>query len=92
MVVSALKLAAARAEIATLPCFLGKKTLENDVLKEAMEIAAAKKWIARSLLLPGAENEVGLLGFGRSGLESACAAPQPRQLARSPQRPHTELG
>ena len=32
---------------------LGKKTLENEILKEAVEYAAEKKWIARSPLLPG---------------------------------------
>ena len=32
---------------------LGKKTLENESLKEAVEYAAEKKWIARSPLLPG---------------------------------------
>ena len=47
------ELAAARAEIAKLQRVLGKKTLENEILKEAVEIAAAKKWIARSPLLPG---------------------------------------
>ncbi len=47
------ELAAARAEIAKLQRVLGKKTLENEILKEAVEIASAKKWIARSPLLPG---------------------------------------
>ncbi len=51
-VVPASELAAARAEIAKLQRVLGKKTLENEILKEAVEIAAAKKWIARSPLLP----------------------------------------
>ncbi|WP_059441176.1 hypothetical protein [Comamonas sp. E6] len=37
----------------TLIRLLGKKTLENEILKEAVEIAAAEKWIARSTLLPG---------------------------------------
>jgi len=32
---------------------LGKKTLENEILKEAVEYAASKKLIARSPLLPG---------------------------------------
>jgi hypothetical protein len=44
--------AAARAEIAKLQRILGKKTLENEILREAVEVAAAKKWIARSPLLP----------------------------------------
>ena len=52
-VVPASELAAARAEIAKLQRVLGKKTLENEILKEAVELAAAKKWIARSPLLPG---------------------------------------
>ncbi len=52
-VVPASELAAARAEIAKLQRVLGKKTSENEILKEAVEIAAAKKWIARSPLLPG---------------------------------------
>lgn len=46
------ELAAARAEIAKLQPVLGKKTLENEILKEAVEYAAEKMWIARSPLLP----------------------------------------
>src|SRR5882724_7989948 len=52
-VVPASELAAARAEIVKLQRVLGKKTLENEILKEAVEYAAEKKWIARSPLLPG---------------------------------------
>ncbi len=52
-VVPASERAAARAEIAKLQRVLGKKTLENEILKEAVEYAAEKKWIARSPLLPG---------------------------------------
>ena len=52
-VVPAAELAAARAEIAKLQRVLGKKTLENEILKEAVEYAAERKWIARSPLLPG---------------------------------------
>jgi transposase len=51
-VVPASELAAARAEIAKLQRVLGKKTLENEILREAVEYATAKKWIARSPLLP----------------------------------------
>ena len=50
-VVPASELAAARTEIAKLQRVLGKKTLENEILKEAVEYAAEKKWIARSPLL-----------------------------------------
>lgn len=42
-VVPASELAAALAEIAKLQRILGKKTLENEILKEAVEIAAEKK-------------------------------------------------
>jgi transposase-like protein len=52
-VVPASELAAARAEIAKLQRVLGKKTLENEILKEAVEYATEKKWSARSPLLPG---------------------------------------
>ena len=56
-VVPASELAAARAEIAKLQRVLGKKTLENEILKEAVEYASAKKWIARSPLLPNADGQ-----------------------------------
>lgn len=46
-VVPASELAAARAEIAKLQRVLGKKTMENEILKEAVEFAAAKKWIEK---------------------------------------------
>ena len=52
-VVPASELAAARSEIAKLQRVLGKKTLENEILKEAVEYAAEKKWLARSPLSPG---------------------------------------
>ena len=52
-VVPASELVAARAEIAKLQRILDKKTLENEILKEAVEYASEKKWIARSPLLPG---------------------------------------
>ena len=51
-VVPASELAAARAEIAKLQRILGKKTLENEILREAVEFSVEKKWIARSPLLP----------------------------------------
>ena len=52
-VVPASELAAARAEIARLQRVLGKKTMENEILKEAVEVARERKWLARSPLLPG---------------------------------------
>jgi transposase len=51
-VVPASQLAAAREEIKKLQRVLGKVTLQNEILKEAVEISVEKKWIARSPLLP----------------------------------------
>src|SRR6185312_6730393 len=42
----------AEARIRELERLLGKKTLEAEILKDAVEIGRAKKWISRSLL-PG---------------------------------------
>jgi transposase len=42
-------------EIQALQRLLGKKTLEVEILKEAVEYGRAKKWIARSPLLPGGD-------------------------------------
>lgn len=50
-VVPASELAAARARIAQLQRMLGKKAMEAEILKEAVEFAREKKWIARSPLL-----------------------------------------
>jgi transposase len=49
-VVPASELATARAQIAQLQRLLGKKTMENEILKEAVELARDRKWIARSPL------------------------------------------
>lgn len=50
-VVPASELAAARTQIAQLQRMLGKKTMEAEILREAVELAREKKWIARSPLL-----------------------------------------
>ncbi len=52
-VVPASELAAAMKQIKELQRLLGKKTMENELLKEAVEYGRAKKWIAHSPLLPG---------------------------------------
>ena len=52
-VVPAAELEAARRQIRELQRLLGKKTLEAEILKEAVEVARDRKWIARSPLLPG---------------------------------------
>jgi transposase len=54
-VVPASELAAARAQISQLQRLLGKKTMENEILKEAVEIAREKKWLLRSPLLSRGE-------------------------------------
>ncbi len=54
-VVPASELNAARAEIAQLQRLLGKKTVEAEILREAVEVARDRKWISRSPLLPGDE-------------------------------------
>jgi len=50
-VVPASELATARAQISQLQRLLGKKTMENEILKEAVDIAWEKKWLLRSPLL-----------------------------------------
>ncbi len=47
------ELAAAMKQIKELQRLLGKKTMENELLKEAVEYGRAKKWIAHAPLLPG---------------------------------------
>lgn len=54
-VVPAGELDAARRRIAELERLLGRKTMENEILKEAVAVARERKWIARSPLLPGDE-------------------------------------
>lgn len=52
-VVPASELAAANKQIRELQRLLGKKTMEAELLKEAVEFGRAKKWIAHAPLLPG---------------------------------------
>ena len=54
-VVPASELQEAIRRIKQLESALGRKTLENEILKEAVDFAKAKKWIARSPVLPGDE-------------------------------------
>ena len=53
--VPASELQEAMRRIKQLEGALGRKTLENEILKEAVDFAKAKKWIARSPVLPGGE-------------------------------------
>lgn len=52
-VVPASELNDALKQIRELQRMLGKKTMEAEILKEAVEIARSRKWIAHSPLLPG---------------------------------------
>ena len=52
-VVPASELQDAMRRIKQLEGALGRKTMENEILKEAVDFAKAKKWIARSPVLPG---------------------------------------
>ncbi|ENA37368.1 hypothetical protein HMPREF1487_04285 [Pseudomonas sp. HPB0071] len=52
-VVPASELSDALKQICELQRMLGKKTMEAKVLKEVVEIARSRKWIAHSPLLPG---------------------------------------
>jgi hypothetical protein len=56
-VVPASELAAARAQIAQLQRMLGKKTMEAKILKEAVDFARDKKWLARALVAEGARRD-----------------------------------
>jgi transposase len=52
-VVPASELGDALRQIKELQRLLGKKTMENKILREAVEVMKSRKWIARSPSLPG---------------------------------------
>lgn len=52
-VVPASELSEALRKIKELQRMLGKKTMENEILREAVEVMKSRKWIARSPSLPG---------------------------------------
>jgi transposase len=52
-VVPAFELSDALKQIRELQRMLGKKTMETEILKEAVEVARSRKWIAHSPLLQG---------------------------------------
>ncbi len=54
-VVPASQMQEAMKRIKQLEAALGRKTLENEILKEAVDYGKSRKWIARSPLLPGDE-------------------------------------
>jgi transposase len=52
-VVPASELNDALKQIKELQRLLGKKTMENEILKEAVEVMKSRKWLAHSPLSPG---------------------------------------
>lgn len=54
-VVPASELSDALKQIRELQRLFGKKTMENEILREDVEVAKSRKWIARSSSLPGDE-------------------------------------
>ncbi|EFF77305.1 transposase [Achromobacter piechaudii ATCC 43553] len=51
-VVPASELSEALAQVRELQRLLGKKTMENEILREAVDVMKSRKWIARSPSLP----------------------------------------
>lgn len=51
-VVPASELSDALAQVKELQRMLGKKTMENEILREAVDVMKSRKWIARSPSLP----------------------------------------
>lgn len=54
-VVPASELSDALKQVRELPRLLGKKAMENEILREAMEEMKSRKWIARPPSLPGGD-------------------------------------
>ncbi len=73
-VVPASELAAARAEISKLQRILGKKTLENEILKEAVELAAEKSGLRAHPCCPRTASDGRVPGFGCGALERSYTA------------------
>lgn len=51
-VVSAAEVKTLRKQIRELERMLGRKTMETEILREALEVAQSKKWISHTPLLP----------------------------------------
>ena len=66
-VVPASELAAAMKQIKELQRLLGKKTMENELLKEAVEYGRAKKWMCFSVYTMLSEScpRMVIVGYGR---------------------------
>ena len=51
-VVSAAEVKTLRKQVRELERMLGRKTMETEILREALEVAQSKKWISHTPLLP----------------------------------------
>ncbi|WP_375137503.1 IS3 family transposase [Roseateles depolymerans] len=93
-VVPASELAAARAEIAKLQRVLGKKTLENEILKEAVEYAAGKKVDCALALVADGRRPVRVvyeaLGVARSHVHALRGRPHAWQDGRKSRMPRED--
>lgn len=76
-VVPASELAAARAEIAKLQRILGKKTLENEILKEAVEFAAEKSGLRAHRCCQRTSHEGRVRGAGCGALSRTRTSSSP---------------
>ena len=56
-VVSKAELLTLQKRVRELERVLGKKTLENEILREAVKVAHEKKWIAQLPSLPGEDSQ-----------------------------------
>jgi hypothetical protein len=65
-VVPASELTAALKQVRELQRLLGKKTMEVEILKEAVEYGQSRKWIAHAPLLPKDGNSPGQPDHGVS--------------------------
>ncbi|MDO3529983.1 IS3 family transposase [Ralstonia pseudosolanacearum] len=77
-VVPASELAEALKQVRELQRMLGKKTMENEILREAVEYGRAKKWIARSPSLQGGrpvKQVCEVLGVARSNVAAMRTRP-----------------
>ncbi|MCY1339702.1 Transposase [compost metagenome] len=80
-VVPASELSDALKQVRELQRLLGKKTMENEILREAVEVMKSRKWIARSPSLPGTTCEAGLRSSRCSALECGREADSSCRLA-----------
>ena len=85
-VVPASELAAARAQIAQLQRMLGKKTMEAEILKEAVEFAREKSGLRARPCRARTTSEAGLFCPWRSALAYFANDDSPYRLGRWPHR------